>query len=106
MTLKSANMNELSDRLRIAIEFLERNGYAKNDSAIARKLGVTPSTITMAKRGERVPTWGMLLDLCDYYPINFWWLRTGFGNMIKENREAALLARIEELERKISENCK
>ena len=95
-------MNELSERLRTAVEFLKRSGYAGSDLEIARSLHVQVSTFCMAMNGTRVPTWGLLLDLCDVYPIDFRWLRTGKGGMAKEDREAVLLKRIEELETEIA----
>ena len=91
-------MNELSERLRTAVDFLKKNGYARSDSSVAGRLGVPKSSLCMSMSGTRVPTWELLLDLCDAYPINFAWVRTGAGNMIKEDREAALLKRIAELE--------
>ena len=100
-------MNELSDRLHQAIEFVKKNGYAKSDSAIARKLGVTPSALNMAKKGERTPTWELLLNFCDYYPINFWWLRSGEGDMIGNgDRVIALLKKIEALESRLQNEGK
>ena len=97
-------MNELSHRLSLAIDFLKRNGYASNDVEIAKKLGIFPSALNMVKKGERVPTWGMLLDFCDHYPISFWWLRSGEGDMIGNgDRIIALLKKIEELENRIRE---
>ena len=94
-------MNELSERLRLAVEFVKRNGYEKNNSSIARRLGIPKSTLTMATNGTRVPTWELLLDFCDAYPIDFRWIRTGAGAMIKEDRETALLKRIAELEAEV-----
>ena len=94
-------MNELSERLRLAVEFVKRNGYAKNNTAIAKRVGVQKSALCMALNGTRVPTWEMLLDFCDAYPIDFRWLRAGAGDMIKEDREAALLKRIAELEAEV-----
>lgn len=91
-------MNELSQRLRQAVDFLKKNGYAGSDAEVAARIGVLKSTFSMATHGSRVPTWDMLLDLCDAYPIDFWWLRTGKGSMIKSERELVLLKRIEELE--------
>lgn len=97
-------MGGISNRLRQAIDFLERSGYAKNDREIAKKVGVTASALNMAKKGSRVPTWEMLLDFCDHYPINFWWLRSGEGDMIGNgDRHIALLQEIARLERKIAE---
>ena len=95
-------MNELSERLREAVGFLKKNGYAKSDADVARKLGILKSTMCMSLNGSRTPTWEMLLDFCDAYPVNFHWLRTGEGSMIKEDREAALLKRIEELEKELA----
>lgn len=95
-------MNELSERLNLAVDFVTRNGYAKNRSDIARKVGILKSTLAMATNGTRVPTWELLLDFCDAYPIDFRWIRTGEGNMVKEDREAALLKRIAELEAEIA----
>lgn len=94
-------MSTTSERLREAVDFLKKNGYAKSDSAIAGKVGVLKSTFSMSMKGTRPPTWDMLLDLCDMYPINFQWLRSGEGSMVKEDREAALLKRIEELEKEL-----
>ena len=94
-------MNELCKRLNKAVEFIRRNGYADSDTEIARRLGVPYSTLSMTKTGKRVPTWGMLLDLCDAYPIDFRWLRTGQGSIVGEPREIFLLKRIEELEKEL-----
>ena len=97
-------MSEISQRLATAIRYLKDSGLAKNDAEIARRLGVTTSTITMTKRGRREPTWEMLLKLCDIYPINFWWLRSGEGDMIGNgDRLIAQLKKIEVLEKKIRE---
>lgn len=91
-------MNELSQRFRQAVDFLKKNGYAKSDSDVARRIGVLKSTFSMSVKGARPPTWDMLLDFCDAYPIDFWWLRSGKGSMVKGDRELMLLRRIEELE--------
>jgi len=96
-------MNELSERLRQAVGFLKENGYAKSDSDIARKIGVQKSTFSMAVNGTRVPTWDMLLNFCEAYPVSFRWIRDGKGSLVKEDREAALLKRIEELERELAQ---
>ena len=97
-------MNEISDRFQQALDFVIDNGLAQSEAAIARKLEVTASTVNMAKKGERVPTWDMLLRFCDLYPINFWWLRSGEGNMIGNgDRQIALLQKIAQLEAKIAE---
>ena len=91
-------MNEISSRLSESIEFLIKNGSARSQREIARELGVTASTLNMAVKGSRIPSMELLLDFCDHYPINFWWLRTGKGKMIAVDRERELLQRIAELE--------
>ena len=96
-------MNELSQRFRQAVDFLKKNGYAKNDIAVARRLGMAKSTFSMIASGRRPPTWETILEFCDAYPIDLKWIRTGAGNMVKEDREIALLRRIEELERLLKE---
>ena len=96
-------MNELSERLSQAVEFLKKNGYAKNDSAVSKRMGIAKSYISEVLSGAKVPGWGFLLDFCDAYPINFWWLRSGEGSMVKDGREVALLKRIEELEKMVEQ---
>ena len=95
-------MNELSERLRTAIEFVKRNGYANNDVEIARSMGLSASALNMAKWG-RTPSWDLLLRFCDLYPISFEWIRRGTGSMVKTDRERMLLERIEQLEKTIAE---
>ena len=96
-------MNELSDRFHQAVDFVKRNGYDRSDAAIARRMGVTASTICMASNGTRQPAPELLLAFCDHYPIDFRWLWTGKGNMLYEDRELMLLKRIEELEKTIEQ---
>ena len=94
-------MNELSERLRLAVDFLKRNGYAGSNADIARAIHVIDSTFSMVLNGTRTPNWDLLLDLCDNYPINFWWLRTGKGSIVRGDRENQLLKRIAELEEEL-----
>lgn len=96
-------MNELSQRLQQAVRFLRNNGYAKSDSEISRKLGVSASWLNMAVNGSRIPSLELLVSISDAYPVSFEWLRTGRGSMVKEERELMLLRRIEELEKEIAE---
>lgn len=91
-------MSELSERFSRAVAFVKENGYAKTNAEIAHRLGVTKSTLSMATSGSREPTWDLLLDFCDAYPVNFWWLRSGTGSIVKDENELRLLKRIEELE--------
>lgn len=96
-------MNELSERFKQAAEFLKKSRYVKSYSEIAKRLGMAKSTISECMNGSKPPTWGMLLDFCDAYPIDFQWIRTGAGDMVKGDREAALLKRIAELERMLEQ---
>ena len=96
-----SNMKDLSERLSQAVAFIKKNGYARNNREIARRLGMTESTLCMVTKGTRAPTLEHLTLFSDAYPVDFQWLRTGAGTMIKEDRELALLKRIAELEAEI-----
>ena len=96
-------MNEISHRFQQALDFVIDKGLAQSEAKIARELGVFPSALIMAKK--RTPSWDLLLRFCDLYPINFWWLRSGEGDMIGngDRRQIALLQKIAQLEAKIAE---
>lgn len=95
-------MNEISHRFQQALDFVIDKGYAVSEARIAGELGFKPSALNMAKK--RGPSWDLLLKFCDVYPINFWWLRSGEGNMIGNGeREIALLQKIAQLESRIAE---
>lgn len=96
-------MNERSERLSSAIEYLCANGLASSQSDVARKLGVTCSTLNMAVKGSRAPAVELLLKLCDVYPINFWWLRSGEGEMLAMVRENRLMQIIAEKDKIIDD---
>jgi len=99
-------MNELSNRLQEAVDFIKRNGLARTDKEIAGALAIPASTLSMALSGMRTPTWELLLAVCDRYPIDFEWLRTGVGSMIKGGTVIALLKRIEDLEKIVADLSK
>lgn len=96
-------MSNRSDRLAQAVQFLIRNGHAQNQSEIARKIGTSLSSLNMGIHGMREPGIELLLRLSDNYPINFWWLRSGKGDML-EDKQAALRKRIAELEKILEAN--
>ena len=96
-------MNELSERLRQAVDFLKRNGYAKKDIDVARRIGLPKSTMCMNLNGTRLPTLEQLAKFCDAYPIDFKWICTGAGGMVKDERELSLLRRIDALERELKQ---
>lgn len=96
--------NEIPGRVKRAVEFLKEHGYAKNNSDVARKLGIARSSLSMAMSGSRILSTDFLLSISDNYPINFWWLRSGDGDMIGNgDRVVALLRKIEQLEDRIKE---
>ena len=95
-------MCDISNRFQQALDFVIDKGLAQSESKIARELGLKPPGLNMAKK--RGPSWDLLLRFCDIYPINFWWLRSGEGNMIGNgDRQIALLQKIAQLEAKIAE---
>ena len=96
-------MNDISNRFQQALDFIINKGLAQSESGIARELGLNPSGLNMAKK--RGPSWDLLLRFCDIYPINFWWLRSGEGDMIGsgDRRQIALMQKIAQLEKKIAE---
>jgi len=96
-------MNELSERFNKAAVFLKKSRYVKSYSEIAGRIGYKKSIISECMSGRKTPTWGMLLDFCDAFPIDFQWIRTGAGDMVKSDREMALLKRIAELERMLEQ---
>lgn len=95
---------EIAVRVKKAVDFLREYGYAKNSSEVADTLGIAKSTLSMAMNGSRIPGTDFLLAISDHYPINFWWLRTGEGDMVGNgDRIIALLRKIEQLEGRIRE---
>lgn len=97
-------MNILSERLAKAVLFLKENEVIKTYNEVAVKLGIPRSSLSMYMSGVRVPTWDTLLDFCDYYPINFKWIRYGTGEMEGPGlKEAVLERKVRLLEKRIAE---
>jgi len=96
-------MSARSERLEQAVRFLIKNGHAKSQLEIAKRIGTSPSALNMAVHGVREPGSDLMLNLCDNYPINFWWLRSGTGDMV-EDKQATLRKRIAELEHILEAN--
>ena len=96
--------SDISFRLKKSIDYLISSKQAKNMSAIARKLKIGYSTLSMAVTGSREPSLRFLLDFSDAYGISFNWLRKGEGNMIEGKEEIeALKQRIFELEERLAQ---
>lgn len=90
-------MSEIGKRFAEAVKFIRKNGLAKNDTAVARALGITCSTVSMIAAGTREPTAEQLIKLCDTYPISLRWLRKGEGDMVEGEWTVRLLQEIEQL---------
>ena len=94
-------MDGQNERFSLAVEFLKRNGYAKSAREMSERMGITESALSMARKGARIPSLEIMARMCDAYPIDFWWLRTGEGSMVRGEREHFLLKRIDELEAEV-----
>lgn len=74
------NYKEIIERMRWA-------GKLKNDSAVARALGVTPQAFSNYKKREEIPS-GLVLKFANLYGLSMDWLITGTGPMNKAGRVA------------------
>ncbi len=72
--------NETIDRMRWA-------GKLKNDSAIARALGVTPQAFSSYKKRGSIPS-DLILKFADMIGLSVDWLITGEGEMYKQTGAA------------------
>ncbi|MBR6305742.1 MAG: hypothetical protein IKR38_03045 [Bacteroidales bacterium] len=94
----------VSARFQEAITYVKDNIGPQSESQIAKEMKIPITAFNMAKNNYRPPSWDILLKFCDHYPINFWWLRGGEGDMIGNgDRQIALLQKIAQLEAKIAE---
>ncbi|VAW37628.1 hypothetical protein MNBD_DELTA02-435 [hydrothermal vent metagenome] len=62
------------------IERMKESGKLKNDSAVARVLGVTPQALSNYKKRGRMPT-NLIIRFASIYAISVDWLLTGKGGM-------------------------
>ena len=69
------NYLEIIDRMRWA-------GKLKNDSAVARALGVTPQALSNYKKRGEMPT-DLVLKFAGIYSLSVDWLISGEGEMYK-----------------------
>jgi hypothetical protein len=72
--------NETIDRMRWA-------GKLKNDSAIARALGVTPQAFSSYKKRGSIPS-DLILKFASMIGLSVDWLITGDGEMYKQGKAA------------------
>ena len=69
------------------IERMRWAGKLKNDSAVARVLGVTPQALSNYKKRGEMPT-DLVLRFSNIYGLSVDWLLTGDGEMYKVGRGA------------------
>ncbi len=62
------------------IERMKQAGKLKNDSAVARVLGVTPQALSNYKKRGRMPT-NLIIRFASLYELSVDWLLTGKGGM-------------------------
>ena len=67
----SINYSEITDRMKAA-------GKLKNDSAVARVLGVTPQALSNYKKRGRMPM-NLVLKFADLHNLSMDWLLSGEG---------------------------
>ncbi len=67
------------------IERMRWAGKLKNDSAVARTLGVTPQALSNYKKRGEMPT-DLVLRFANIYGLSVDWLITGEGEMYKGGR--------------------
>lgn len=67
------------------IERMRWAGKLKNDSAVARVLGVTPQALSNYKKRGEMPT-DLVLRFANIYGLSVDWLITGDGEMYKAGR--------------------
>ncbi len=68
------------------IERMRWAGKLKNDSAVARTLGVTPQALSNYKKRGEMPT-DLALRFANLYGLSVDWLITGEGEMYRPGRE-------------------
>jgi transcriptional regulator with XRE-family HTH domain len=69
---------------------LVRKELRLNQTAFAKRLGVTPTTISRIECGKRGLTDQMILSICREFKINEEWLRSGVGKAFIESNDALL----------------
>jgi hypothetical protein len=67
------------------IERMRWAGKLKNDSAVARLLGVTPQALSNYKKRGEMPT-DLVLKFADIHGLSVDWLITGQGEMLRQKR--------------------
>ncbi|HHL40926.1 MAG TPA: helix-turn-helix domain-containing protein [Deltaproteobacteria bacterium] len=66
------------------IDRMRKAAKLKNDSAIARTLGITPQALSNYKKRGEIPA-DLVLKFADMFGLSVDWLLTGEGEMYKSN---------------------
>jgi transcriptional regulator with XRE-family HTH domain len=61
-----------------------RKELGLNQTDFGARIGVKQGTITGYETGIRVPSDAIILDICDKFSVNQYWLETGEGEMFVE----------------------
>lgn len=69
------------------IERMRWAGKLKNDSAVARVLGVTPQALSNYKKRGKIPS-GLLIKFAELYDLSVDWLITGMGPFQKADNSS------------------
>ena len=67
---------------------MKEAGSLKNDSALARKLGVTPQALSNYKKRGRLPA-GLIIKFASLYAVSVDWVLTGKGAVYREGGGSA-----------------
>lgn len=72
---------------------LIRKHYGLNQSAFAKRLGVTRSTVCQYEAGTCGLSTATILSICREFNVNKDWLETGSGDMLNNTTDSEELAR-------------
>lgn len=71
-------MAEINERIKV---LRERLGLTQ--TALAKKINRAPNTINQYEKGKNIPN-RTILDICNAFNVNEVWLRTGSGEMFRQ----------------------
>lgn len=75
-------MAEINERIKV---LRERLGLTQ--TALAEKINRAPNTINQYEKGKNIPD-RTILDICNAFNVNEVWLRTGSGEMFRQETNA------------------
>ncbi len=76
---------------------MKKGGRLKNDSAVARVLGVTPQALSNYKKRGKMPT-NLIIKFASLYGFSVDWLLTGSGEVYREDSNPEYAVAREECE--------